>query len=174
MLKTNGTYELRPWMDGDAPSLARHANSRAVWDYVRDHFPHPYTEEDARAFIAKAQADDPTRWDLAIVMDGQAVGGVGVEQGSDVERTSAEIGYWIGERYRNRGIVSDAVRRVSEYIFEATDITHLYASVFGFNVPSLRVLEKAGFSPVGIRHHAAMKNGRFTDLHFYELLKPAP
>jgi RimJ/RimL family protein N-acetyltransferase len=33
----------------------------------------------------------------AIEVNGEAVGGIGIELHTDVERVSAEIGYWLGE-----------------------------------------------------------------------------
>lgn len=150
--------------------MARHADSRDVWDYVRDYFPSPYTESDAHVYISHARSKPRTE-DFAIVVDGAAVGVIGYVPGTDVERIGAEIGYWIGGGFRNRGIVTDALRRVSGHIFRTTGISHLHAPVFGFNHASMRVLEKGGYTRAGVLRSAAIKNGRLTDLHIFELLK---
>ncbi|MBM4394498.1 MAG: GNAT family N-acetyltransferase [Deltaproteobacteria bacterium] len=92
---------LRPFVAADAPAVARRANNENVARGLRDGFPHPYTEADARAFIAKVAAE--TRGAvLCIEVDGEVAGGVGVHPDQDV-RLTAEVGYWIAEPYRGRG-----------------------------------------------------------------------
>jgi RimJ/RimL family protein N-acetyltransferase len=163
-------FLLRPWEEEDAPSLAWYANNHKVWDNVRDSFPCPYTEEDGKAYIALAQAK-PDVQDFAIVVDGKAVGGIGIVPLSDVERFSAETGYWIGEPYWNKGIVTQALQTLSGYLFENTNLVRLFACVFDYNHASVRVLEKAGFRLVGILQKAAYKNNRFIDMRYYERVK---
>src|SRR6476646_8214035 len=94
---------IRSWHPGDATSLARHANSRNIWLNVRDRFPHPYTCADAERWVAMAPTAEPET-QFAIEVDGEAVGGMGVFLQEDVERYSAEIGYWLGEAYWGRVI----------------------------------------------------------------------
>lgn len=156
---TGNLCTLRPLRPEDAESLARHANDIRIWNNVRDLFPHPYKRTDADAFIAMASGKSPVQ-DFAIVVEGEAVGCVGYVPGTDVERVSAEVGYWLGEAYRGRGIMN-----------EAAGIRHLLAPVFSHNAASMRVLEKAGFRKAGVLHNAAVKNGRLIDLHLYELTK---
>ena len=110
-------------------------------------------------------------YEFAIVIDGEAAGGIGLVRQSDVERLSAEIGYWIGEPHWNRGIAGDAVGSICEYAFRETELIRLFASVFEYNAPSMRVLEKNGFRKVGVQRRAAIKEGRIIDLHLYERVK---
>lgn len=168
-IRGNG-FELRTWQQGDESSLAEYANNINVWNNVRDFFPHPYTENDGKAYI-EMNATLPYVQNLAIVVDGKAVGGLGIVPQQDVERFNAEIGYWIGEPYWNRGIVTEAVKTAINYFFSATDFIRLFASIYEYNVPSMRVLEKCGFRKVGIMEKMFYKNGRFLNCHFYELLK---
>ncbi|GHU56630.1 N-acetyltransferase [Bacteroidia bacterium] len=166
----NETFLLRPWEKGDAASLTGHANNFKVWQNVRDCFPHPYTVTDGRDFIELALSKPATQ-DFAIVIDGNAVGGIGIVPLSDVERFSAEIGYWIGEPFWNKGIVTQAVQTMTTYIFDHTNINRLFAPVFAHNAASARVLEKSGFRQVGILTKAAFKNNHFVDMILYELVK---
>jgi ribosomal-protein-alanine N-acetyltransferase len=99
---------LRPWRGDDAASLARHANNRRVWANLRDRFPSPYTLNDADAWLRHCARAVPVT-DLAIDVGGEAVGGLGVVLQSDVECVDAEIGYWLGEAYWGRGLMSAAV-----------------------------------------------------------------
>lgn len=163
-------FLLRPFGPGDAESLTRHANDIRIWNNVRDLFPHPYKRTDADAFIAIASGKKPIQ-DFAIVIDGEAVGTISYVPGTDVERVSAEIGYWLGEPYWGRGVTSAAVRALAAHIFAATETQRLFAPVFAHNIASMRVLEKAGFRKVGILRNAAVKNGRIIDMHYYERTK---
>ncbi len=43
---------IRPWREEDAEAMARNANNRKVWLNLRDVFPHPYSLEDARSYLA--------------------------------------------------------------------------------------------------------------------------
>src|SRR4029450_3433661 len=103
--------EVRSWKASDATSLTLHANNRKIWINLRDAFPHPYTLKDARAFIRTALQDRPERV-FAIALRGEAVGGIGFSPHRDVERVSAEIGYWLGEEFWGQGITAAALEAV--------------------------------------------------------------
>ncbi len=83
-----------------------------MWINLRDRVPHPYALEDAERFLAMACAAVP-RTAFAIDVDGVAVGCIGLELHGDIERVSAEIGYWLGVAYWGRGIATAAVRAVT-------------------------------------------------------------
>lgn len=163
-------FVLRPWNIGDSKSLVKYANNINVWNNVRDYFPHPYNENDAKTFIDLVSGK-PFIQEMAIEINNEAVGGLGFIPMTDVERLNAEIGYWVGEPFWNKGIVTEAVAAFIDYIFLNTDIIRLYATIFEFNIASMKVLEKNGFSKIGILKRAAIKNGKIIDLHYYELLK---
>ena len=162
---------LRPWRKGDEASLARYANNRNVSGNLKDRFPFPYTAADAREWIEHAGGQRPA-CNFAIVVDGEAVGGIGVEMGQDVFQRSAEIGYWLGEPFWGRGIASEALRAVTEYAFATFDIIRLEAGVFSWNPASARVLEKAGYTLEGRARQAVVKDGRVGDRLLYGLLRP--
>lgn len=167
---TTDRFTLRPWRAEDATSLARHADNIRIWRNVRDCFPHPYTEEDARSYIGFTLSE-PEIENLAIVIDGQAVGGTGIEFLTDVQRYNAELGYWLGEEYWGKGLMSEIIATVCSHIFRTTRINRIFAPVFDHNRASMRVLEKNGFTRCGIMHRAAVKDGQTFDLHYFELLK---
>lgn len=135
---------LREWLPGDEASLALHANNRNIWINLRDRFPHPYTRADARRWIRLASVITP-QTQFAMVVDGAAVGGIGFDVRRDVFRRSAEIGYWLGEPFWGRGIMTEAVQAVTEYAFKNFDLCRIEAGIFEWNLASMRVLEKAGY-----------------------------
>ncbi len=161
---------LRPWRIGDEPSLEKHANNRNVWINVRDHFPHPYTHGDALRWVQHASTN-LSETVFAIVVDGNAVGSIGIVPKDDVFRKSMEIGYWLGEEFWKRGIITEAVGAVSRYAFERFDIVRLYADVFEWNKASARVLEKNGYVFEARLRKAVFKDGMIADALMYAKLK---
>jgi len=161
---------LRPWKPGDEESLVRHANSRKIWRNLRDSFPNPYTFADAQRWI---EAANPTSLitNFAIVVDGEAVGGIGLALKDDVFRRSAEIGYWLGEEYWGRGIVSEAVRSLTDYAFATFDLCRVYAGVFEWNPASMRVLEKAGYEFECRLKKSVTKDGETIDELIYAVVR---
>ena len=92
MVQIEGScFLLRPWRRGDETSLVEHANDRDVWINLTDGFPHPYTLEDARAWIAQAQAAGNSWIPLAIEIDDGAAGGIGLKRREDVYARTAGI-----------------------------------------------------------------------------------
>lgn len=162
--------EVRSWRRADAGALARHADSRKVWLDLRDRFPHPYTLADAHAFLELVTAQDPETA-FAIAVGDEAVGGIGVTLGTDVERCSAEIGYWLGEAVWGRGIATAALRAFSEHALAAFELTRLYALPFARNGASIRVLEKAGYVFEGRLRRSAIKDGEVLDQLMYALVR---
>ncbi len=161
---------IRSWRAGDESSLARHADNRKIWLNVRDRFPHPYTVADAESWLAKVMSADPVT-QFAIEVDGEAGGGVGLFLQEDVSRFTAEIGYWLGEAYWGRGLMSAVVRRFTDYAFASYRLNRIYANVFAWNEASARVLEKAGYVFEGRQRNAAVKDGRVVDNLMYATVR---
>jgi [ribosomal protein S5]-alanine N-acetyltransferase len=165
------TCTIRLWRQEDAESLQRYANNQHISMHLRDRFPFPYEPEHARAFLSFAtQQAEPTVW--AIEVSGEAAGGIGLELHGDVERVSAEIGYWLAEPFWGRGIVTEAVRAVSAEAFRRHEIMRLFAVPFADNVASVRVLEKAGFVREGHMRQSAIKNGVVRDQLLFATYRP--
>jgi len=161
---------VRPWAEADAESLQRHADNRRVSIQLRDRFPFPYDIDHARAFLSWITSQpSPTVW--AIEVNGEAAGGIGVELHTDVERVSAEIGYWLGESVWGRGIATEAVIAVTAEAFARFELTRIYAVPFADHASSVRVLEKAGYSLEGRLRQSAIKEGKIRDQLLYAAYK---
>lgn len=161
-----GPCAIRTFTPGDADSLAEHANDREVWLWVRDRFPHPYTRAHADEYIAMALGRTPPQ-NLAIEVDGRVVGGVSVFPQTDIERVSAEIGYWLGRAYWGRGIMTPVVRAMTRYAIDTFQLTRVFATLAATNAGSVRVLEKAGFVREGFMKQSAIKDGVIHDQYMY-------
>ena len=100
-----------------------------------------------------------------------ASGGISIVFQEDVERRSAEIGYWLGRRCWGRGIMTAAVQTITEYTFANFDTCRLYASIFARNTASARVLEKSGYELEGRLRQSITKNGQTMDSLLYAKIK---
>jgi RimJ/RimL family protein N-acetyltransferase len=163
-------FIIRDWLPGDEESIAMHANNRKIWRNLRDAFPSPYTLEDANQWIRSATQENP-RTSFAIVIDGAAVGGIGLIFKDDIFRRSAEIGYWLSEQFWGRGIATDALKAMTEYAFQHFDLCRIWASVFEWNPASMRVLEKAGYQFEGRLRKAVTKDGQTIDEIVYSRIR---
>ena len=163
--------KVRSWREADAEPLARHANDRRIWRNLRDAFPHPYTLEHAHAWIAERSSANPETM-FAIEVDGEAAGGVGFMLRTDVERLSAEIGYWVAAPFWNRGIATEVVRAVAAFAIARHGLVRVVALPFEWSVASHRVLEKAGFVLEAKMRRAAIKDGEVIDQRLYALVVP--
>lgn len=169
-----GLCVVRPWHLADKPSLLRHANNRNVWRNLAHRFPHPYTEADADTWLTKI-AGQPGNLRWAIEVNGEAVGGIGAEPGEGVFAKTGNVGYWLGESFWGRGIMTAAVRATSNYAFGALDLVRLESPVFEWNPASMRVLEKCGFEREGVRRKGIFKDGEIIDAVIYARIRaPAP
>lgn len=157
---------VRAWDLHDLDALVRHADNLNVSRQLRDRFPHPYTRSAGRAFLERVVPLRPVT-DFAIEVDGSPAGGIGFAVGTDVERFSAEVGYWLGEALWGRGIVTEALSLVTEYAFTRMNLLRLFALPFADNAASARVLEKAGYEREGLLRASSVKFGRPRDQYIY-------
>lgn len=157
---------VRSWRSSDAEAVARYANNRKIWLNMRDRLPHPYSLADARAYLRYVR-DMQEETFFAIEIDGEAVGSIGFMLQSDIERVSAEIGYWIGEPFWGRGIATTALRAVTQLAVARHRLTRVFALPFAHNTASRRVLDKAGFVVEGTLRQSAIKDGVVLDQVLY-------
>jgi [ribosomal protein S5]-alanine N-acetyltransferase len=161
---------IRPLSLQDAEPIQRYANNRKIWLNLRDIFPHPYTLENAQAFIGFASKEDPMT-NFVITKDSEAIGCIGLRFGNDVHRKTAELGYWLGEPFWGQGIMTEAVREFTRWTFETFDLQRIFAEPFATNSASIRVLEKAGFICEGRMRASVFKDGKILDSFIYALLR---
>ena len=163
---------IREWKESDAEALSAALNNKKVMDNLRDGLPYPYTTADALFYINQCiSADKNSNFCFAIVYNDQVVGSIGIFRQGNIHFRTAELGYYIGEKFWGKGIMTEAVRLICKHVFDNTDIVRIYAEPFAENIGSCRVLEKNGFVLEGILHKNAYKNGVFRDMKIYALVK---
>ena len=164
--------KIRKWRKEDAKSLSAALSNKKVLDNLRDGLPYQYTEKDAEDYInAMLNSDPNSTFAYAVEADGAAVGSIGAFRQGNIYFRTAELGYYLDERYWGKGVMTEAVRQLCEKIFNETDILRIYAEPFAYNIGSRRVLEKAGFKLEGVLKNNAVKNGRVLDMAMYSLTR---
>jgi RimJ/RimL family protein N-acetyltransferase len=161
-------FRLRPWQDADAFVAAELANS-GICCYMSDGFPGNNVEK-WKKFIRNSNVN-PLAFYRVIEVEGKFAGSIGVLICNDILRMNAELGYWIGEQYKGRGIMTQAIKELVRLVFDNFEITRIFATPFGNNFASQRVLEKAGFTLEGVFENVYVKNGIKLDELVYAIRK---
>ncbi|MCC6837366.1 MAG: GNAT family N-acetyltransferase [Bacteroidia bacterium] len=151
-------FQLRAFRIADINALAKHANNPKIAANLTDKFPHPYTPAHAQHFIENAMKHSPATM-LAITIDDEVVGGIGIHPQEDIQRKNAELGYWLAEQHWCKGIISAAIPLMVEYGFKNFNIDRIFARPFGTNIASQKVLEKSGFKLEARFEKTLLKNG---------------
>jgi [ribosomal protein S5]-alanine N-acetyltransferase len=161
-------FTLRPFTENDVECVAKYANNINIAKFLTNKFPHPYSEENAKQFIAFANANKPLHI-MAIDINGEAVGGIGVHPKDDIECKNAEMGYWLAEPFWGNGIITKAIVKMIEYGFANFDIDRIFARPFGTNLASQKVLEKNGFILEAKFEKTLFKFGEYQDELIYAI-----
>lgn len=163
-------FQIRNYSKNDIDSLVKYANNYNVSKFLRDAFPNPYTRKDAERWLDFVY-QNPAYPAFAIADENELIGAIGAVPFDDVHRFSAEVGFWLGEPFWNKGIISNALILFCNFLFTQYNFNKLVANVFEGNPASMRVLEKAGFSLEGILKQNIYKENKFLDNYVYGLLK---
>jgi RimJ/RimL family protein N-acetyltransferase len=162
----DGDLLLRPWTEDDVDALVAGCNEPEIARWIPT-IPHPYTKEDALAFIRGEVRDDHDA--LAIELDGRVVGGIGM--GLNSEEYRARVGYWVAARERGRGVCTRALRLLSRHALDELEVQRVDLITDPENVASQRVAEKVGFQREGVmRAHLRHPDGRIRDSVLFSLL----
>ena len=159
-------FDIRPFRRSDIASVVKYANNPNIARFQSDLFTYPYTEEHAAAFIEEALSMVPTR-SFAIVAQQEVIGGIGIHPLEDIFRKNAEIGFWVGEPFWGKGIMSRAITRMLNYGFKTFEIDRVFASTFVENKASQQVLLKNGFKKEAHFVKTLFKNGKLYDEYVY-------
>lgn len=164
-------FILRPFRKGDEFSLQKNINNRKIYRNT-SHIPYPYTLRHAKNWIRKkaalAKKKKPESIVFAIDKNNEVIGSIGIHH---IKGHKGEVGYWLGEKYWGRGIMTEAVNRITKFGFEKQKLKRMYARTFHFNKASMKVLKKAGFKLEGILRKNVKKGNRFLDTHLFAKVK---
>ena len=161
---------LRKLLKADNYVLTQLANNKKVANNLRDFFPHPYTLKDADFFIELTQNEN-SQSTFAITIDKELCGVISIDLKNDVYKKNGEIGYWLGESYWGKGIATKAVQLIINYGFNKLNLERIFAGVFSFNKPSMKVLENNNFTKEAIFKNIISKEEKLFDEHQYSIIK---
>lgn len=165
-------FTLRKATMKDAQSIAKYANNKKIADNLTT-LPSPYSLKDAREYIKRCQKrykqKEPDSFNLGIEINKEIVGMIGVHEIKHEHK--AEIGYWLGEPFWGKGIMSRAVKLSAKECVRRFKLKRLEAHVFSYNKASARVLEKNGFKYEGLLKKYHKKGSKYIDAYIYALVK---
>jgi ribosomal-protein-alanine N-acetyltransferase len=156
----------------DADALFRLVRDR---DIARNtYIPSPYRHSDMTGFLERATEDMGAGKQLLLtvrsLLSDEPMGLVGLHFRYP-QPFRAELGYWLGRRFWNQGIMTQAVKTVIAFAFETLKLHRLDVSHFEPNDASRRVIEKCWFRREGIEREAVRKQRRWLHIVKYGLLK---
>lgn len=159
---------LRPYCEGDIAELLPLIGTRDVAATTL-RIAYPYTEQDARAFLALSRESDNLWLATTLRSDGRQIGGIGLR--IDDQHRHAELGYWLGVSYWGQGYATEAAREILRYGFEDLGLHRIFASHFKHNPASGRILLKLGMRHEGCQREHVRKWDQFVDSELYGMLR---
>lgn len=154
----------------DIPFVTEYLQNKIFSD-LTSNIPYPYTREHSELWIKMSQEafDNNTGYTFAIRnKDGQIIGAIGLH---DREDDKAELGYWMGRPFWNKGYITEAALALLEFGFRELEFNKIYATYFLHNPASGRILEKIGMEEEARLKQHLKKDGEYFDVMMYSVLK---
>lgn len=173
-LKINDLYHISNIGPQDKPAYLEHLQEKQIYLQTLA-IPYPYTEADADWWInhnieaVKKQDSRSVNWAIRRSSDNYLVGGIGFHDHVIGKSHRAELGYWLAKPLWNKGIMSEAVQKATEYGFNELGLIRITANVFSFNIGSAKVLEKSGYQCEGVLRQHYQKDGQIFDGKLYAI-----
>lgn len=165
--------QLRPLTLADAHDIYKNVNDKEVVRYTL-HIPYPYHLSDAKSFIRKSIKAGKEKtayiYGIALKESGKIIGVISLSN-IDKKNKKCKLGYWLGKKYWNQGVMTKAVKMILDIAFNKLKMHRVYASTFADNNGSVRVLENNDFFLEGIQYETVFRNGKWYNFFLYGLLK---
>lgn len=166
-------FILRPLRKDDAVSLAEFANNKNVARFMNEKFPHPYRLSDAKKFIEfniKLEKEKKPKFiNFGIEINKRIVGMIGIA--ANFGQHQAEMGFWLGEPYWGKGIMTRVVNEIVKYCFNILKLHRVQARVIKGNKSSISLLKKNKFRQEGFLRKALFKKGKTYDVYLLARVK---
>jgi ribosomal-protein-alanine N-acetyltransferase len=162
-----GPILLRPWVQGDAPSVVEAYADPAIQQW---HF-HLLDPDEAIEWIAQWEttwrSESDACWAAVDRSHPEVVLGRIALREIDLTAGVGEISYWVLPRARGRGVASIATTSVAEWALEELGLHRLVIGHSVSNEPSCRVAARAGFTLEGTAQHALLHADGWHDIHVH-------
>ena len=145
------------------PEVARHV----LWSAQRDI---GEARDYCRFMMKRYRSDLPSSWGIIQKQTNQLVGTIGYMDYSE-DNASVEVGYSLAHWLWNGGYMTEALRRVIGYTFDAMDINRIEAQHELDNPASGRVMEKCGMRKEGELRQRLYNKGKYVDVALYAILR---
>jgi len=157
-LRNRSRAHLVPWEpQWSSDELSRAAFRRRLRHYQRD-----LKDDTGYAFFIFAGANETL------------IGGLTLSNVRRGVTQAASLGYWLGAPHANRGLMTRAVRAMVPFVFDELKLHRLEAACLPHNQPSIRVLERNGFSREGVARRYLKIDGQWRDHLLFSLLSDDP
>jgi aminoglycoside 6'-N-acetyltransferase len=155
---------LRPGDDADADALRTILEEPSVSAW--------WGEPDSRAELAAALRGESDEVLLVIEVDGEVAGGIQYWEEQDPRYRHAAIDVFLGARFQDRGLGTEALRVLARHLFDDRGHHRLTIDPAAENRRAIRAYEKVGFRPVGVmRQYERGADGRFHDGLLMDLVR---
>jgi ribosomal-protein-alanine N-acetyltransferase len=161
------TVDIRPLAVTDARSLAQlYSDNREFLAPLEPLRPDAfYTFEGQRRHIAQLtdRRSSGSAYPFVMTGGGRLVGAINLSNVVRGAFQSCNVGYWVAQQYNGRGFATDALALVCERAFGELGLHRIEAGTLLHNVASQRVIEKNGFTRIGIAPRYLQIAGRWSD-----------
>lgn len=154
----------------DLPLVVEYLQSKIFSD-LTSNIPSPYTEEDAQFWLNNSQQafENKSGYTFAIRnKDHKIMGAIGLHDRGD---DKAELGYWLGASFWNKGYITEAAKAILDFGFNELNLNKIYATHFLHNPASGKVLEKIGMEKEALLKQHLKKNGEYFDIPLYSVFR---
>jgi RimJ/RimL family protein N-acetyltransferase len=168
----DGSIRIRLRADADAPAIVAACQDPEIPRWTR--VPDAYDEGDAVEWAAESarqrEAGEGLHLVIADAESDRLLGSIGVHAINPIDRR-CNLGYWLAHGARGRGVMSGAVRLLSEWAFDNLLVDRIEITVQPANAASRAVAERAGYTFEGVLRSHTLIKGRRRDMAMYSLLR---
>lgn len=168
---------LRDITKKDIPALIENINNLKVSKWL-SLVPYPYKLKDAKWWVdhckknLKKKPRESYEFVIELKSEKKQIGGIGLSHVDSFQGT-AELGFWLGEKYWKQGYISEAIPKMLDFGFNKLKFRRIWAGAFKGNAASINSQKKFGFRYEGTHRKAvrAKSTGKIHDALYYALLK---
>lgn len=165
---------LRRYVSEDAPEKYKNWTSDPEVTKFLMWKPHPseeYTQTITDECVKQYSDDKFYRWAIVLKANGdKPIGDIAVVR-MDEEVSMVHIGYCLGRKWWHRGIMSEALKAVMDFMFDVVGVNRIESRHDPLNPNSGKVMQKCGMKYEGTLRSADWNNQGICDASYYALLK---
>lgn len=172
ILNISNKIHLRELSVADAENFYNYYINPKVHQYIPSDIPKNKKESQEEVFFWKSLFNRGCGiyWGIVEKTSEKLIGMIGLNKMS-LENKRAELSYELSQDYWGRGIMSSAIRKVSDFSFNKMGLNRIEAMTSPKNLASCKVLEKNRFIREGILREYRYSKEQYYDMAIYSLVK---